>query len=134
MARKNVIKVEFDSPFTVLGIASNEKIWKVAWGINQQLSLALASQQDDAAAHIEVADLYSDAESDPDFDYLLFENTHQSRKVPKLARNFRFWLVLRHKRDEAPDVSALLRALGEVDVVTLAHDLTQEKDIKKLLP
>ena len=134
MARKNVIKVEFETPLTVLGIASNEKIWKVVWGLNQELGLELSSSNQDVSTHLELADLYTDSETDFNFDYSLFENTLQSRKVPPLARKFRFWLVIRQKRDTAPDVTALLSQLGKIDVVTLAHDLTQEKDIKKLLP
>ncbi len=134
MARKNVIKVEFDSPFTVLGIASNEKIWKVAWGINQALGLELTSRQEESNVNMEVLDLYTDYESNIDFDFLLFENTQPTRKVPPLARKFRFWLVIRQKRETTPEISKLLEQLGAVDLVTFAVDLTQEKDIKKLLP
>lgn len=133
MARKNVIKLDYQPPLTVLGIASNDKVWKVCWKINQELGLNLSSQEE-GMARLTGPELYRDEESDLDFDYVFFENTFQSRKVPKLARQFRFWLVIKSARDREPDTTLLLERLQKIDVISLAHDLSQEKDIKKLLP
>lgn len=133
MARRNVIKLEYDTPATVIGIASHEKIWKLCWKVNQELQITLASAEEQVAEVAERA-VYTDFESDQDFDYFLFENAFQSRKVPVLARKFRYWLVIRHIRDEAPDISAFLQKLSHINIVSLAHDLSDEKDIKKLLP
>ena len=74
------------------------------------------------------------SDSDSDFDYFFFENSFKSNKVPKLARQFRYWLVIRPKKDRIPEVKGILRALTEIENISLAHDLTNEKDIKKLLP
>jgi hypothetical protein len=133
MAKKNVIQLDFDSPSVVIGVASNDKVWKVCWNINQQLSLQLASAEDDVT-RVKGPELYTDPDTDPDFEYYFFENTFKSSKVPQLARQFRYWLVIRPKKDLLPEVKTILRALAEIDNISLAHDLTQEKDIKKLLP
>ncbi|MEM1000042.1 MAG: hypothetical protein AAGN35_23510 [Bacteroidota bacterium] len=133
MAKKNVIQVEFDSPASVLGVASNDKIWKVCWNINQQLGIQLATAPEDVT-RVKGPAMYTDLERDPDFDYYFFENTHKTSKVPRLARQFRYWLVIRHRREVAPEIRTILRRLAQVDNISLAHDLSHEKDIKKLLP
>lgn len=133
MAKRNVIKLDMDLPETVLGIASNDKVWKVCWKINQGLGLQLASR-DDSSTLLAGPAVYTDEESDEDFFYQFFEPDFESRKVPRLARQFRFWLVIKPKRDLAPDVPQLLQNLSGIDAVSLAHDLSQEKEIKKLLP
>ncbi len=133
MARKNLIKLEFDTPASVLGIASNEKIWKLCWGINQELSLSLASAEEQVS-EVSGNVIYTDFESSSDFDYFLFENNFPGRKVSRLAKKFRYWLVIRQVREENPDLETLLANLSKVDTISLAHDLSDEKDIKKLLP
>lgn len=133
MARKNLIKLEFDTPAFVLGLASNEKIWKLCWGINQELNLSLASAEEQVA-EVSGNVIYTDFESSSDFDFFLIENNFPGRKVSKLAKKFRYWLVIRQIREEEPDLQDLLTKLAQVNSVTLAHDLTEEKDIKKLLP
>ena len=122
-----------DSPATVLGVASNDKIWKVTWKINQGLELNLSSREDKSSM-IAGPIVYTDFESDSDFDFQFFEAAFETRKVPRLARQFRFWLVIKPKRDVMPDVAQFLKALAGIDSISLAHDLTEEKDIKKLLP
>ena len=133
MAKKNVIKLEFDFPAAVLGIASNDRVWKVCWKINQQLGLELATAEDDVH-RVKGPELYTDNDSDPDFEYVFFENSLKSKKTPPLARQFRYWLVIKPNRELEPPVSHLLAELSKIDVVSLAHDLSNEKDIKKLLP
>lgn len=133
VAKKNVIKLEFDAPATVLGIASNDKVWKVCWKINQQLGLNLATAEDDML-RVKGPELYTDFGTDAAFEFTFFENTFKSSKVPRLARQFRYWLVIKPQREAAPDVPEILRELGKIDNVSLAHDLSDEKDIKKLLP
>jgi hypothetical protein len=133
MAKKNVIQLEFDSPASVVGVASNDKIWKVCWNINQQLGLELSSAKDDVM-RATGPEMYTDLETDADFEFTFFENTFKTSKVPKLARNFRYWLVIRPKREVAPEIRTIVRSLSQVDNISLAHDLSNEKDIKKLLP
>lgn len=133
MAKKNVIQLEYDAPASVLGIASNDKVWKVCWQLNQALELNLASAEDDMT-RVRGPVLYTDDESQPGFGYVFFEQTLKTSKLPRLARQFRYWLVIKPYRDELPDIPAMLQTLRQVDAISLAHDLSQEKDIKKLLP
>lgn len=133
MAKKNVHLLESDSPSSVVGVASNDKIWKICWNINQQLGLQLASAPEDVT-QVKGPELYTDFDSDADFDYYFFENSFKSNKVPKLARQFRYWMVIRPKKDRILEVKGILRALTEIENISLAHDLTNEKDIKKLIP
>ncbi len=133
MARKNLIKLDFDSPTSVLGIASNEKIWKLCWGINQELNLNLSSAEE-RLAEVEGNVNYTDFESSSDFDFFLIENNFPGKKVSKLAKKFRYWLVIRQVREEQPELPELLTQLARVEAISLALDLSEEKDIKKLLP
>lgn len=133
MAKKNVIELEFDALTMVIGVASNDKVWKVCWKINKQLELNLATAEEDMH-RVKGPELYTDFDTDADFEYIFFENNFKSSKVPRLARSFRYWLVIKPQRSEIADVRSLLEKLGQIDNVSLAHDLSNEKDIKKLLP
>ncbi len=133
MARKNLFKLDFDTPASVLGIASNEKIWKLCWVINQKLNLRLASAEEHVT-EVSGNTNYVDFESNSDFDFFLFENNFPDKKVSRLAKKFRYWLVIRQIGDKQPNLSELLSQLSHIDVISLAYDLTDEKDIKKLLP
>lgn len=120
-------------PTTVIGIASNDRVWKIASGLNRSLSINLEMDQTRDAVS-KGPTVYHDPVTDSDYDYLFFENETPNPKAPKLARQFRFWLALVHKRDKTPDMEAILKQLNEIDVVTLAVDLSSEKDIQSLLP
>lgn len=78
--------------------------------------------------------LYTDFESDPNFEYTFFENNLKPTQGTKLSRQFRYWLVIVGKKEEKLDSQQLLQNIGTIDIVSLAHDLSEEKDIKKLLP
>lgn len=132
MAKKNIIHMEDEVQSTIIGLACTERIWKLVWKLNQLLGLSLTTE--DETAGIDEAELYVDSDSDPQFEYLLFEPHFKPGKVSKVAQQFRYWLVVRGKKSETPDTAALLQQLGTIDIVSLAHDLSTEKDIQKLLP
>ena len=133
MAKKKIIHLDFEAPGSVIGLASNEKVWKLAWKINQVLGLTMATEEE-GFARLEGPELYQDLSTDADFEYVLFENGFKAPKVSKLAQQFRFWLLIRHKREVKPDVEGICKQLGAIDIVSLVRDLTHEKDIQKLLP
>jgi hypothetical protein len=133
VAKNNYIKLEFDAPVHVLGIASNEKIWRVAWVINAELETNMSTGLQEVTT-VGGPELYQDFTSDPDFDYCLFEHNDKSRKVPKKAREFRFWLTLKPKRDKAPDLAALVTRLRQLENISLVVDLSQEENIQQFLP
>ena len=133
MAKKNVLDFGTDQSAIVIGIASNDKIWKLCWKLNQTLSINLATAEDDVT-RVKGPILYTDFESDPNFEYTFFENNLKPTQGTKLSRQFRYWLVIVGKKEEGLDSQQLLQNIGTIDIVSLAHDLTEEKDIKKLLP
>jgi hypothetical protein len=133
VAKKNVLDFGTDQSAIVIGIASNDKIWKLCWKLNQTLSINLATAEDDVT-RVKGPILYTDFESDPNFEYTFFENNLKPTQGTKLSRQFRYWLVIVGKKEEKLDSQQLLQNIGTIDIVSLAHDLSEEKDIKKLLP
>ncbi len=134
MAKKNVLDLGFEQDATVIGIASNDKIWKLCWKLNQELGLNLATAAHDVT-QARGPELYTDFDSDPALDYTLFETNLKPSQGTKLARQFRFWLVVKAKRDDAAiDPGALKQSISAIDIVSLVQDISEEKDIKKLLP
>lgn len=133
MGKNNYIKLEFDAHAYILGIASTDKIWKVVWVINTELGLDMSTGAQDVTAASGM-ELYQDIDSDPDFEYTLFENSEKSRKVSKKAREFRFWLALKPKREKVPDLENLIRRLRGLGNISLVVDLTDEENIQKLMP
>ncbi|HEX2901201.1 MAG TPA: hypothetical protein VHS96_15900, partial [Bacteroidia bacterium] len=106
---------------------------KLCWKLNQALSINLATAEDDVT-RVKGPVLYTDLDSDPHFEYTFFENNLKATQGTKLSRQFRYWLVVSSKKDEAPDSQTLMQAVTAIDIVSLAHNLSEEKDIKKLLP
>lgn len=133
MAKKNIIHMEDEVQSTIIGLASTERIWKLVWKLNQLLGLQLATEEE-KAVDLDELELYLDTDSDTRFEYLLFEPRFKPGKVSKVAQQFRYWLVVRGKKAEQPDVEAILAQLRTIDIVSLSHDLSTEKDIQKLLP
>jgi hypothetical protein len=133
VAKKNILNFDHEMPASVIGIACNEKIWRLAWQLNQALGMQLATAEDDVT-RVKGPVLYTDHDSSNSFDYTLFENNLKATQGTKLARQFRFWLVISHNQDTPFDASGLAKQIGQIDIVSLTHDLSQEKDIKKLLP
>lgn len=134
MAKKNVLELGYEHEAVVIGIASNEMIWKLCWKLNQALQLNLATAEDDVT-RVKGPSLYHDFETDATFDYLLFENNLKPSQGTKLARQFRFWLVAKAKREDAQlDSEDLRQRISGIDIVSLVHDISDEKDIKRLIP
>jgi hypothetical protein len=134
LAKKNILDFDFEQGATVIGIASNDKIWKLCWKLNQALQLNLATAEEDVT-RVKGPVLYTDFDSDLDFDYCLFENNLKPNQSSKLARQFRFWLSIKIKREDAVfDPAKAMAAIGTIDIVSLVHNISDEKDIKKLLP
>ena len=89
VSKKNILNLDFEVEATVIGIASNEKIWKLCWKVNQVLGISLATAEEDVT-RVKGPVLYNDFESDHAFDYTLFENDLKPSQGTKLSRQFRF--------------------------------------------
>lgn len=133
MAKTNRIKLEVEGASFVLGLASLERSWKLCWEVNQALDLQLSS--DNPELHLPTAEpVFADAETDPDFEYLLMENTGRGAKVPRAAQPFRYWLIIKPRRQKEPDLAALINRLKAAPAVTLVMDLTPFNLEKPFLP
>ncbi|MCB9231289.1 MAG: hypothetical protein H6581_06490 [Bacteroidia bacterium] len=131
MSKKKYIKLEVENPGFVFGVASNEKIWKLCWEINQELELNLAAESPEFAGEREG---YSDRETDSNFEYFLLENNRNDKKIPRMAREFRFWFIIKPLKDLTPDLPKLKASLNKIAVISLAIDLSSQQDINKLIP
>ena len=133
MAKKNYIKIDFEAPLAIIGIASNEKIWKVCWGINQHLGLNLIAGRQELS-ELNARDQYEDLESDPDLEYTLIDKDQlRVKRIPKAAKGFRFWLTLKLKREATPDITGIVSRLNEIRDISLAVDLSANEDLNKML-
>lgn len=134
LAKKNYIKVDMAIPATVLGIASNEKIWKLCWKINQELEINLGTGEDDLT-QLKTRDVYIDQETEPAFEFSMFDKKLiPTRKVPKQIKEFRYFFLIRPLGEREPDPKVYLEALNRIDIISIAVDLTEMKDIKNILP
>ena len=134
LAKKNYIKVDMEIPTIVLGIASNEKIWKLCWKINQKLEINLGTGSSDLS-QLKTRDIYEDQESDPAFEYTFFSRkVIPVRKPPKDIKVFRYFFVIRSLGKENPDPQPYIEALNRIDIISIAMNLTQVKDINKIIP
>ena len=79
--------------------------------------------------------MYEDLESSPSFEFALFDRKLiPVRKLPKGIKEFRYFFVIRSVGDKEPEVEKYLSALNRIDIVSIAVDLTEMKDIKKIIP
>lgn len=131
MAKKNYIKLEFDNPGYLIGVASNEKIWKVCWEINQVFGINLSADSPEFSG---TKESYSDRDTEDGFEYFLLENPKKDKKVPRIAREFRFWFIIKPDTDNIPDLKEFQSKLNRIPVISLAVDLSDKKDINKLIP
>jgi hypothetical protein len=150
------LKLEDDSDYQhlIMGIASDEPIFKLCWEINDSLNWSLKKvelddehfpdEMDSIAYTIRPllfnpADFqaitwayYEDHETYPRQEIALFEANPQ--KIPKEIRAFRYILLLRSNNSELQDSVSLTQALNELSFVISALDITHLKNIKQILP
>ena len=121
-------------PAIVLGIASNEKIWKLCWKINQELEIDLSTGESQANA-LNSRGIYTSLQENNAFEFTLFDkNLTSSRKIPKNLKEFRYFFVIRQLSDREPEVKNYLKALNSIDIISIAVDVTEVKDIKSIIP
>jgi hypothetical protein len=133
LAKNNRIKLDFDGATYVLGLASNERIWKLCWELNQALKLTLGNEVPDFSRPAGGSD-YNDLESDPDFEYFLIENTNKTAKIAKIAQSFRYWLVIKPHQQKVPDLETMIRKLKSAEAISMVMDLTPFNQDKPFLP
>lgn len=133
MAKKNQIRIDFEGNQFVLGIASNERIWKLCWEVNKSLNINLSTELQ-TLSRPSAPPEYSDYTTDSDFDFTMVENLDQSSRIPKVARQFRYWLIIKPKRDKSPDLADFMSRLKTSEQISMVVDLTALNQEKSFLP
>jgi hypothetical protein len=136
-----------DYQWVIIGIASEERIWKVCYAINQQLGLRLKErrteapekpaeaplfEQDSAAFPPSAAAYYEDMETFSRHEYVLLPA--KRRNLPPEARGFSFLLLIHADTSELPAPAAVIEKLLRAEIIRSAVDLSQVNNIKHILP
>jgi hypothetical protein len=152
--KKIKLEESFDYQHLIIGIASDEPIFKLCWEINESLIWALKKVELDILNFSEPMDslaqkikpllfdplnfkteppaYYEDHDSFPRQEMALFEASIQ--KIPKEIRAFRYILLLRSVNAQLPESVSLIQTLNELSFVISAIDITHLKNIKQILP
>jgi hypothetical protein len=155
------IAEDFDYHYSIIGLASDDPIWKLCWQINQNLNLdlkkgdieklygaedpELASDFTPAIENVKtlfegyefetpqkVVDYYEDLESAPRREFALFE--HSLRPSPKEAKVFRYFFLIRSPHDPPGDLEGYLEKLNAIPSILYAVDITGIRNIKQIIP
>lgn len=143
-----------DYQHLIIGVASDEPIFKLCWEINEKLIWSLKkaeldisdfSEGTDSLAQkakpllfdpdkfkVESSDYYEDHDTFPRQEMAVFEVSPQ--KIPKEIRAFRYILLLRSVNAQLPESVSLIQTLNELSFVISAIDITHLKNIKQILP
>lgn len=154
MAKRVHIKGAFEYENLVIGIASDQRIWKLCFEVNKALSINLVGNRFQAEMIPEEAPApnapeslfeddtfpppsrsliyYEDTESQRGHEYILCEI--EPIQLPKAAKAFRYFLLIRAVDTPAPNIDAILLQLHALESVRSAVDITHVKNIKSLLP
>ena len=127
MAKKTTIKDNFSGQDAIIGISSNEKIWKLAWELNR--SLALNLEVPAPSAILEGAEQgYEDRESSGEFEFFLLENRPGKKKLPAIVKEFRFWFFLRPHKTALPETQGWIDKIRKLPGIILAVDISGKID------
>ncbi|MEZ4829524.1 MAG: hypothetical protein R3C61_25055 [Bacteroidia bacterium] len=153
MTKRIDIQNLFDYQYVVIGIASNDHIWKLCYEINRQLGLNLtereldegkteenASSDTTSTGLFDATDLsfgdrplayYEDMISDSRYEYIL--RKPDPNYLPKEARPFRFFFLVRTHDNPLPESADLIGRLSLSASVLSAVDISHIKNIKQLV-
>ena len=127
MAKKNTIKDDFSGKDAVIGISSNEKIWKVAWELNRALGMNLEVSSPAGVLEGEEQG-YEDRATSKDLEFFLIENRPGKKKLPAIVKEFRFWLFLRPQKETLPDTEKWIGRIRKIPGISLAVDISGKID------
>jgi hypothetical protein len=146
---KHTLEIEYDYDFTLIGISSHEKDYRICWALNQKLGLRLAKQEsleikdkkeqtpsffsffsftdEDAFMEYSVIANFSESKSMVLTENTLFQNDDSSRSRHKGDNNLlipehkqmNYFFVLRGELDPE-EVEELVREIREIDIVLTA--------------
>lgn len=144
----------FDYQGIVIGIASDERIWKVCFEINESLAVNLkentrnydillnevdTDSPDPSLFHATESPqenrpvlFYEDVETNEDCAFYLFKP--EATGLPKEIRSFRYLLAIQALTPSLPEPANILEKLNKLTTVRSAVDISHIKSIKHLLP
>ncbi|MEZ4777558.1 MAG: hypothetical protein R3D00_30565 [Bacteroidia bacterium] len=154
MTKRIDIQDIFDYQCVVIGLASNERIWKLCYEVNRQLGLNLTEKEleegktegeeseenTSANSLFEASDFipddrplayYEDLHSDPRFEFIL--RKPDPNHLPKDARPFRFFFLIRAHDSPLPESADLIERLNKSSAILSAVDISHIKNIKQLV-
>ncbi|MDX2247365.1 MAG: hypothetical protein SF052_11335 [Bacteroidia bacterium] len=154
MIKRIEIQDVFDYQCVVIGLASHEHIWKLCYEVNLHLGLNLTEKElekgKNGAPHIPEKKpdqgLFEDSELTPDDRPLAYyEDLHSDSRfefilckpdpnhLPKDARPFRFFFLVRAHDYPLPGSAELVERLSQLPTVLSAVDISHIKNIKQLV-
>lgn len=136
----------YDYQEIVIGIASDERPWKLGHSLNEILGIHLRNvsdfEDDGLAPQVAQTGLLSpvplptvrfeDHETHPQCEYVFYSKDPQ--KIPTNTRPFRFFLLIRSANADQWPVEATLKDLAASPCVRSVVDLSQDKNLQQLLP
>ncbi|RMG18894.1 MAG: hypothetical protein D6730_22305 [Bacteroidetes bacterium] len=149
MARRRVhIEKSFDYHRFVIGVASNERIWKLCWELNRELGISLKKRDiagdlppeaDQQAAQepalfqgqeVEAPGAYyEDTESKARMEFVVCTPKAMMRELTA----YRYLFIIRFSAP-APDISSFLSKIQSIPAVIAAVDLSTFKNINQIVP
>ncbi|MEO0896170.1 MAG: hypothetical protein AAFY71_07230 [Bacteroidota bacterium] len=154
MSKKLHIKPSPDDQFKVLGINSEEKIWKLSFALNSALKLNLQRSEKESLDEFEREEkpaqtlfsveketlisnesefLYKDDRSFPKYTVILLASA--GRNLPELARPFRYFLFLLYTTREidVQEWNTIEQSVQAIPSVLTTCDLTHLSELKNIL-
>ncbi len=143
-----------DDDDQLIGIASDERIWKLCFEVNNSLKINLIDrglppplspdspppegtkltslfQPGRGGKNTRNLTYYEDTESFRGREFVLC--SLEARQLPKEAKAFRYFLLIRAVEVPPPETETLLQQLNELPSVRSAVDITHFKNIKSLI-
>lgn len=139
-----------DYQYIAVGIASNERIWKLCYEINQSMGINLSEKEQKPPVSSEKPartspslfdpgaiskedrplDYYEDMTSKPPLEYIL--RKPDTTQLPKETRPFRFFLLIRSVSGPVPEAREVIMQLSSASAVLSAVDISHIRNIKQL--
>lgn len=155
MTKRVHIQGAHDYDDFIIGIASDEKVWKLCFEINNLLGISLLEkdlpdEEDGGGKEIKEGKEdslftpkslspikrplrnYEDTNSSRGREYALF--AIKSADLPATIRAFRYFLLIRATDPPPPDLVSTVRKLNSSALIRSAVDLSNVKNIKSLIP
>ena len=152
MTKRVKIEYSFDCQFTGIGIASDERIWKLCFEINQSLGINLKKwdsypdfaekkptettenqllfEDDFTPQNASPDNYYIDTTSNSRIEYILCRP--KRGLVPREVRMFRFFFFARSLKYPLPQADEIAFCINQISIVLSAIDISHIKNIKNL--